>query len=154
MNLNEATIIANKYLELMKPYCKRIAIDAGAGTLGVSVMDHLLKIPIIRKVVIAIDNAKRVVDRNGGTKKLLKEDLYENMKSMMEHGILKLLEEDNVIESLKSIQYEYIMKEDQPSRLKIHGDYSHIVEGLIRAAWLANQKSLNITRVLLPLHYA
>ena len=77
--------------------------------------------------------------------KLLKEDLYDNLKGLMERGQIKLLDDDDVIISLKSIQYEYLMKQGQPTRLRIFGRYSHVVEGLVRSAWLAVQdKTLNI----------
>ena len=104
----------------------------------------MLRIPLIKKIVIPLNNAQRIIDREGAKAKLKKEDMYDNMLSMMEHGVLKLLDEDSVIESLRSIQYEYVMKNDEPTRLRIYGTYAHIVEGLMRAAWLANQKHLNI----------
>ncbi len=69
--------------------------------------------------------------------------MYLNMLALMEKGILKLLKEDNVMLSLKSVQYEYIRKEGMPTKIRIFGNYTHIVEGLVRAAWLANQKHLN-----------
>lgn len=125
--------------------CKSIAIDAGAGTLGVSVYDHLLIKEQTKRKIIAINNATRPLDRAGKYKtKILKEDLYDNLRALMEQGKIKLLDEDNVRESLKSVQYEYLMKAGEPSRLRIFGNYTHIVEGLIRAAWMAKHKSLNI----------
>jgi len=62
---------------------------------------------------------------------------------MLERGTLKLLADDEIMASLKSIQYEYSTEHGQLSKVRIFGNYSHIVEGLIRAAWLANTKSLN-----------
>jgi len=125
---------------------KGIGIDAGSGSLGVGVMDWLLRSPVKRKVV-AINNRQRVLDHLGtSTQRLLKEDLYQNLLSMMQRGILKLLNDDEVIESLLSVQYEYVMKAGSPTKIRIfsvnHND-SDVVEGLIRACYLANQKSLN-----------
>jgi len=49
----------------------------------------------------------------------------------------QLLDDDEIIASLSSIQHD----EDG----KIFGSYSHITEGIIRAAWLAEkEKGLNI----------
>ena len=122
-----------------------IGIDAGAGTLGVSVYDHLLRIDDLKNKIVAINNAKRVYDKEGKEKATLqKNDLYDNARSMMERGVLKLLDDEDVIESLRSVQYEYVQKEGSETKLRIYGDNTHIVEGIIRAAWLANQKSLNL----------
>ncbi len=121
-----------------------IGIDAGSGSLGVGILDWLLRSNIKHKIV-AINNLKRVLDSSGdNTTKLLKEDLYQNMLALMQRGVLKLLKDDDVIASLQSIQYEYVMKPGQPVKIRIFGNYSHIVEGLVRAAWLANQKHINM----------
>jgi len=125
---------------------EKILLDAGSGTLGVSIFDHLLDDDRTRHKVIAINNATRPLDREGKKKtKLLKEDLYDNLKALMEQGKIKLLKDEDVISSLRSIQYEYIMKDEEPTKLKIWGDYAHIVEGLIRAAWCVKWKDLNPT---------
>ena len=122
-----------------------IGIDAGAGTLGVSVFDHLLQEDDLKYKIVAINNAKRTYDKEGNNKaQLLKTDLYDNMRAMMEHGTLKLLDDEEVIASLQSVQYEYVIKEGSEPKLRIYGDNTHVVEGMIRAAWLANQKSLNL----------
>lgn len=136
-----------KIIDLHKEYnFREIDIDAGAGTLGVSVMDHLLDVPKVRDKVIAINNRARGLDRDGKKSiRLIKEDLYDNLRGMLERGELKLLKDDEVYESLASVQYEYVVKEEQPTRLKIYGTYTHVAEGLIRAAWAAKKdKSLNI----------
>ena len=72
-----------------------------------------------------------------------KEDLYNNLLRLMEQGKIKLLDDPEIFLSLKSIQYEYVTKEGQPTRRRIFGNYSHIAEGLIRAAWCTNDKSLS-----------
>jgi hypothetical protein len=54
-----------------------IYIDAGAGTLGVSVLDHLLQESTFKRKVVAINNRDRPLDfENKSKSKLLKEDLY------------------------------------------------------------------------------
>lgn len=121
-----------------------IGIDAGAGTLGVSILDHLIVEDEVKRKIVAINNRARSLDRGGDTKaKLLKEDLYDNLRSMMEKNTIELLDDDEIIESLRSVQYEYIMKDGQPTKLRIFGNYTHVVEGIIRAAILAKEKSLN-----------
>ena len=55
------------------------------------------------------------------------------------------MNDEDLIESLKSVQYEYVISENKKTRLRIFGRYTHIAEGLIRAAYLAYQdKTLNI----------
>jgi hypothetical protein len=57
----------------------------------------------------------------------------------MEQKKIFLLRNGEIKLSLRSIQYEYCEK-----GLRIYGNYSHIVEGLIRAAWSVKDKHLNI----------
>lgn len=122
---------------------KKIGIDAGSGSLGVGILDFLLREPF-RKKVIALNNRTITLDKYGEhSRGLLKEDMYEVMRTLGEKGNLKLLDHDEVVNSLKSIQVEIVRKEGQPTKVKIFGRDSHIAEGLIRAVWLANQKSLN-----------
>lgn len=124
---------------------KKIGIDAGSGSLGVGVLDFLIREPEVKRKVIALNNLKRQLDHLGEQRvKLLKEDMYMNLLSLMEKGQIKLLDDDEVIASLKSVQYEYLMVANKPTKIRIFGNYTHVAEGLIRAAWLANQKHLNI----------
>ena len=128
---------------------EKIFIDAGSGGLGVSVLDICLEVDQIKRKMVAIDNAQRVISYTNGDEPekktgLFKNDLYDNLRALMEQGFLTLLDDEEVIDSLRSIQYEYIMNEGQPTQLKIWGDYSHIAEALIRAAWCNQYKNLNI----------
>jgi hypothetical protein len=69
-----------------------------------------------------------------------------NLLAMMEKGKIQLLDDDDLTLSLKSIQYEYVTNVGRETRFKIFGNFSHHVEGLIRASWLvAQDKSLNIS---------
>lgn len=126
--------------ELHKQYdFKKIYIDDGG--LGVSVYDHLIEQDETKRVVVGINNASRPLDRiKKRKKKLLKEDLYNNLLRLMEQGKIELLNDENIYLSLKSIQFDYT----GDGNLKIFGRYSHICEGLIRAAWGTTDKSLNI----------
>ena len=138
-----------KIIELTKLYdfCREgIGLDAGAGTLGVSVYDHLLNEDSTKNLIVAINNRDRPYDRDDQHRaKLLKEDLYNNLVGLGERGEISLLDDDELIVSLKSVQYEYIIAAGKQTKLRIFGNYTHIVEGLIRAAWLASKdKTLSI----------
>jgi len=110
---------------------KQIGIDDGG--MGVGVFDHLIREPTTKRKIIALNNASRSIQEDRQTK-LLKEDMYFNLLAMGEVGELKLLDNDEIKASFRSIH----MDED-----KIVGQDSHIVEGLIRAAWLLREKKLN-----------
>ena len=122
---------------------KKIYIDDGG--LGVGVFDHLLDFPETRRKVVAINNARRSLDKDGKRQhKLMKEDLYTNLLRLGERGDIKLLADDEVIASLKSVQQEWVVKEGEYSRWRIWGNNTHIVEGIIRGAWSSKDKTLNI----------
>jgi hypothetical protein len=131
----------SKVLELDAKYSFRtIYIDDGG--LGVAVFDQLLNNDQTKRKVVAINNSSRALDRDGKRKrKLLKEDLYLNLKRMMEQGEIRLLADPEVFTSLKSIILE---RSPKSSEVRIYGRYSHIAEGLIRAAWSVRDKHLNI----------
>lgn len=123
---------------------KQIGIDAGSGSLGVGILDFLLREPGIKRKVIALNNLSRSLDHTGERRRqLLKEDMYMNLLALLEKDILKLLNDDSVIASLRSVQYEYLITPGKKTTIRIFGNDTHIAEGLIRAAWLANSKQLN-----------
>jgi hypothetical protein len=124
---------------------QKVYIDAGAGTLGVSILDHLLRIDETKDIVIPINNRTRPLDKNGEqTQRILKEDLYDNLKSLMEKGHIQLLDDPEVKLSLASTQWEFVKEDDGMSRIKISSNYGHIAEGLVRAAFCSKEKDLNI----------
>ena len=123
---------------------KKIGIDAGSGSLGVGIMDFLMRVPKICKKVTALNNRRIVLDKYNETSRgLLKEDMYDCMITLGERGFLKLLNSPEVIASLESVQIEFVEKEGRKTMIKIWGRDTHIAEGIIRAVWLANQKTLN-----------
>ena len=130
-----------KVLELDKIYeFKNIYIDDGG--LGVAVFDQLLNTSQTKNKVVAINNASRSLDREENrTRKLLKEDLYMNFLAMLEKGELFLLKDAEIFTSLKSIMIEHDVAK---ANIKIYGRYSHIAEGLIRAAWSNHSTRLNL----------
>lgn len=121
---------------------KKIYIDDGG--LGVGVFDILMEDNQTKNKTIAINNSKRVIERDNWknkdfTKPLMKEALYINLKNLMEQRKIDLLDDPQVRHSLRSIQCDY-----SEGKLKLYGNYSHIVEALIRAAWCVKSKELNI----------
>lgn len=127
---------------------KKIGIDAGAGSLGVGIYDHLLENPITRTKVVAMNNRQISLDREGKQlQRIMNEDFHDNLKSMGEHGEILLLNDDEIKNSFRSIQIEIEKRDDKITKVKIHGRDSHIVEGIKRAAWLAKKekyKTFNI----------
>jgi len=123
---------------------KKIYVDdAGVGG---GVFDYLLIDDQTKNKVVSINNSSRPLDRDEKRKtKIMKEDLYTNLLVLMEQGKLSLLDDDEVFLSLKSVQYEYLVKIGQPTDLRIFGNYTHIAEGLVRAAWSSRDKTLNIS---------
>ena len=127
---------------------KEIGIDAGSGALGVGVYDNLMIVDGIGRKLRAMNNRSIALDREGKKKQNIKKlDYYNNLKSMMEKGELQLLNDDEVIASLRSVRWEIPKgkEEDPESKMIIIGNNTHVVEGLMRAAELAKKdKHLNI----------
>lgn len=119
---------------------KKIYIDDGG--LGVGVYDSLLENPLTKRKIVAINNAKRSQDEinyKSRTKALLKEDLYNNLLNLMENKNIELFDMPELKQSLRSVQYEHY-----DGKMRIYGNYTHIVEAIIRAAWCIKDKSLNL----------
>ncbi len=133
------TATTNRILDLNKRYgFSKIYIDDGG--MGVAVFDNLLEEESTRRKVVALNNAQRGLDyQKTRKKKLLKEDLYNNLLRLMEQKKVQLLADNDIKFSLRSIQYEYTDK-----GMRIYGAYSHIVEGLIRACWCVKDKHLKM----------
>jgi hypothetical protein len=108
--------------------------------MGVGVFDQLLNTEQTRRKTVAINNTSRPLTRDEKQKKkVIKEDIYNNLLALMERREIKLLTDDEIFQSLKSIQFEIIN-----GKVKYFGNYSHICEGLVRAAWAVKDKALNI----------
>lgn len=135
------TDTVDKVLELDNLYkFKNIYIDDGG--LGVAVFDQLLLHTQTKRKVIPINNASKALDKDSKrSRKLLKEDLYFNLKRLMERGQVKLLKDDEIFKSLKSVIYE---TDRVKNSTRIYGSYTHVVEGLIRGAWCVRDKRLNL----------
>ena len=61
----------------------------------------------------------------------------------MEKQKIKLLNDESIFQSLKSVQYEYSKDNHGVPKIKIHGNDTHIAEGLIRLAMAIKYKDLN-----------
>lgn len=114
----------------------RIFIDDGG--LGSGVVDMLLESRCRRKVR-AINNATWIYSNDKQHKKIMKEHLYNNLLSLMEQGKMHLYKDNDLFESLHSIQAEY-----HDGKMRIFGKYSHLTEALVRAAWINREKGLNL----------
>ena len=113
----------------------KIGIDDGM--MGVGVLDILLEHPDTKNKVVALNNAKRDIDAEEGHKPLLKEDMYTNLLVGGENNKIHLLNNDELILSLKSIQWEFTN-----GKVKISGSDSHETEGVIRGYYLIKDKGL------------
>jgi hypothetical protein len=139
------TDVSDKIIELEHTFDFRlIGVDDGGA--GFGVFSELLRNDKTKRKVRALNNSSRPLDKDGKRKtKLLKEEMYLNILSLMEHGQIKLFNDNEVISSLKSVQFEHHITEGRKTELRIFGNNTHIAEALIRAAWLLVQdKSLNI----------
>ena len=117
---------------------KKIFIDDGG--MGIAVFDPLLEHEQTKRKVEALNNSSRALDRHGDkSKRILKEDLYNNLLYIMESGRISLFNDERIALSLRSIQKEY-----KDGKLRISGKYSHITEALIRACWCTRDKSLSL----------
>jgi hypothetical protein len=138
--MNSVETIA-KILEYDRSYdFRQVYIDDGG--LGVAVFDQLLNHSQTKNKVVAINNASRSLEFNENRKRrLLKEDLYMNFLSLLEKKELMLLKDAEIFTSLKSIMIEH---DPSKANIKIYGRYSHICEGLIRAAWSNHSTRLSL----------
>lgn len=126
-------------LDLERSYgFRQIGVDDGG--IGSGDFGYLLSHSSTRRKTVGLNNASRALDRDGEKKKrLLKEDMFNNLLAMMEHKEIKLLKDDSIYESLRSIQFE-----TSGGKTKYYGSDSHIAEAIVRSAWLVKTKRLNV----------
>ena len=122
---------------LNKKYDTKFGID-GDG-LGSGVVSSAMSDDNLRRKVVDLKNSKRETSDDKETTRSMKEAMYLNMLEMGETGRLKLFDAAEIRLSLRSI----ISQKLEGGKEKIDGNYSHIVEGLVRAAWLLKAKDLN-----------
>ena len=119
---------------------KRKGIGIDDAGMGAGVYDHLLRNNKIKWKIVGLSNARKSIDVDDRQKKLMKEDMYNNLLGLMERGEILLLDDDDVKASLRSVIFDY----NEKGRMIITGTDTHIAEGIIRAVWLAKNKGLNI----------
>ena len=117
--------------------CKLSGIDAGAGTLGVSILDHLLKIDDMKRRIIAMNNRTISTDSDEGKQRLYNEDMHDNLRAMGARGELHLFNRDDIKASFRSVRWDRVQDAHGLWKIKISGRDTHIVEGIKRAAQLA-----------------
>ncbi len=101
---------------------------------------YMLENSKLKNCIVALDNATRPIDREGKTTRLLKEYMYDVVEEMGWRGELKCFNDGAIKQSFQSIQVEFKSKGERA----YSGAYDHIVEGIIRAVWMAKTKGLNI----------
>lgn len=128
-----AILSADSRFDYKKIYCD-------SGGLGTGVTHPLLEHEQVRRKVVEINNASRDVEYDGTkSKRLLKIDLYANLLRLMEQHKIQFFKDPEIMLSLKSVQCV-----EEGGRTKIFGNYTHIAEAIIRAAWCMKEKSLNL----------
>ena len=113
--------------------------DAGVGG---GVTDVL--IDRLGRRVLGLNNASKRFQVQGEDKKkgILKEDLYSNVLMLMETGQLDLINNLDLLRSLKSITFQYGKLETGSNNIRIFGSYSHLAEALVRACWCVKERGL------------
>lgn len=124
---------------------KESGIDAGSGTLGVSVYDHLQLIDDMKFRIIAMNNRQISINQEDGKVRLFNEDMHDNLRALGERNEIHLFNRDDIKASFRSVRWDIVKDQHGLNKIKISGRDTHIVEGIIRAAELAaKDKSLNI----------
>lgn len=133
----------NSNLELDNKYdFEKMFIDDEG--IGIGVFDMMMDDDQLKRKTVGINNSKRVIDVDGREKGILKTDLYYWLRGLMEQDKIALLDDHSIFQSLKSVQYEYTTDVKGNPVIKIHGNDTHIAEGLIRLAQAMKYKDLNI----------
>ncbi|KKK92171.1 hypothetical protein LCGC14_2705590 [marine sediment metagenome] len=125
--------------------CKQSGIDAGAGTLGVSVYDHLQKIDDMKRRIIAMNNRQISINQEEGKQRLFNEDMHDNLRALGERGEIHIYNRPDIKASFRSVRWDRVRDAHGLWKIKISGRETHIVEGAMRAIELASKDiSLNI----------
>ena len=117
----------------------RIFTDTGG--LGEPIVE-MMQDKLGRRRVIGLNNASKRIQVQGEEKKrgIFKEDLYSNVLLLLESGKLELIDDLDLLRSLKSITFEYTADK----KIKITGPYSHLTEALVRACWCLKERGLKL----------
>lgn len=110
---------------------KSIGMDSAG--IGSGLFQFMMKDNELKRCIIPLDNATRPIDSDDGTRKLLKELMYTSLKLKMEKEEILFLDDPDIKRSFKSIQ----CLDTERKELQFKGNYSHIIEGIVRAIWCA-----------------
>ena len=88
--------------------CKESGIDAGAGSLGVSIYDHLQKIDDMKRRIIAMNNRKISINQEEGKQRLFHEDMHDNLRAMGERGEIHLFNKEEIKASFRSVRWDLV----------------------------------------------
>lgn len=131
--------VVSRIIDIAKIWdVRKVGIDCGAGTIGVAVM-HFLLLSEIKRKVVALNNRDVSLDSEDETQRLFKEDMYFKLRALMESNVIKLLDDEELKLSLKSIQMEIIKEDTGKPRMRVFSNFGHICEGIVRAVWLATE---------------
>lgn len=126
---------ARKIKELNKSMnFKKIFIDDNG--IGGGLTDFLQE-ELGKKRVTGVNNSSKSKTRQ---KAILKEDLYSNALVMMENEEIEIINDIDLMRSLKSVTFEYTSDKN----LRIFGNYTHLAEAFVRACWSKKEKGLNL----------
>ena len=132
----------DEILRLNRKYnFKRIYIDSAG--VGAGVFDQLLRNPQTKRKMVSVENAMKPIEHDPWKespkqKRILKEDLYDHLLKMMERKEITLLDNHEITQSLKSVQFEYT----DAGRFRIFGRNTHDVESIMRGIIFMMKKHL------------
>jgi len=136
------TETANNIISLDKAWdFQKIYVDDEG--IGIGVFDILISSEQTKRKTEALRNSKKVIDyKNDQEVKMQKELLYMNLMNLMETHKIWLLDDNEIFQSFKSVQFEYVKDKKGKNFMHIFGTNTHIVEGIIRASWCVRQKNI------------
>ncbi len=117
---------------------KTIGFDSRG--IGSGSFAYMLENSKLKRCIVALDNATRPIGVEEEKTKLLKEYMYDVVEEMGWRGELHCFNKDSIKQSFQSIQVTIKSNGERA----YSGSYDHIVEGIIRAIWMAKNKGLNI----------
>ncbi len=135
--INNISVIDHEY-----NFRKVFTDDGGLG----SPITDLLKDRLGKRKVMELGNARKRIEVEGEEKKkgILKEDLYSNALMLMECGLIDIIDDINLLRSLKSVMREYRIDKNGKKHLIIWGKNTHLAEAFVRACWCIKEKGLNL----------
>ena len=115
------------------------------GGLGSPISD-LLKEKLGKRRVLELGNARKRVEVQGKEREkgILKEDLYSNALMLMECGLIDIIDDNELLASLKSVMREYKISGTGKKTLVIWGKNTHLAEGFVRACWCVKERGLGL----------